>query len=274
MLDLTRARRDMESWIYGALAQTTSVFARVLYANEAISYVEDPSHRHDTLFVLGHLGLRDSGRFLNLCRWPTNPHSSVWHPSTLPDHNEACLLDPNRPTDAALCDEVAGELSAPELCREPRCLVLTLACQPCCRMLIVRREPEQPFDNQTPQRAMRFIALADRIIQRAINLTLSAETQPHKPEWALRPNTQDVEQLLLQLSPTEKRVLKRLRQHETEKQVAEILERSPNTIHVHVKNIYRKLRVGNRRELLKLLNDYFPENEAGFHDNYPQARSA
>ena len=51
------------------------------------------------------------------------------------------------------------------------------------------------------------------------------------------------------LSPTEKKVGALLLQRMTEQRIAEHLERSPNTIHVHVRNIYRKLGIRSRREL-------------------------
>ena len=51
------------------------------------------------------------------------------------------------------------------------------------------------------------------------------------------------------LSQTERRVCAYLLQGLTEKQIAELLERSPNTIHTHVRNIYRTLAVSSRKEL-------------------------
>lgn len=51
------------------------------------------------------------------------------------------------------------------------------------------------------------------------------------------------------LSPTEKRVCSLLLQRLTEQRIAEQLERSPNTVHVHVRNIYRKLGVRTRKQL-------------------------
>ena len=51
------------------------------------------------------------------------------------------------------------------------------------------------------------------------------------------------------LSPMEGKVLELLRAGFTEKAIAKRLSRSPNTIHVHVRNIYRKLFVGSRAEL-------------------------
>lgn len=53
----------------------------------------------------------------------------------------------------------------------------------------------------------------------------------------------------LPLSPTEKRVCALLLNRMTEKQVAEYLSRSPNTVHVHVRNIYRKLGIRSRETL-------------------------
>ena len=52
------------------------------------------------------------------------------------------------------------------------------------------------------------------------------------------------------LSPTERKVYDLLLKHMTERQVAQNLDRSHNTIHVHVRNIYRKLGVRTRQQLL------------------------
>ncbi|MEQ9454954.1 MAG: helix-turn-helix transcriptional regulator [Phycisphaeraceae bacterium] len=56
------------------------------------------------------------------------------------------------------------------------------------------------------------------------------------------------------LSTTEQKILKYLKQALTEKQIAEEINRSPHTVHVHVKSIYLKLGVSSRRELLARLN--------------------
>ena len=53
----------------------------------------------------------------------------------------------------------------------------------------------------------------------------------------------------IRLSPTEKRICVLLLHRLTERQIAEQLGRSPNTVHVHIRNIYRKLGVHKRREL-------------------------
>lgn len=55
---------------------------------------------------------------------------------------------------------------------------------------------------------------------------------------------------LKSLSQTEERVALLLEQGLTERQVAEALNRSRHTVHVHVKNIYRKLGVRSRSECI------------------------
>jgi len=63
-----------------------------------------------------------------------------------------------------------------------------------------------------------------------------------------KPNTVD---MLRKLSKTERSVLEHLLEaNRTEREVANTLHRSPHTIHVHVKSIYRKLNVSSRRELI------------------------
>lgn len=58
--------------------------------------------------------------------------------------------------------------------------------------------------------------------------------------------------LLGKLTRTERRVLEMLRSNATEKNIADNMHRSPHTIHVHVKNIYRKLGIGSRKQLQDL----------------------
>jgi len=65
------------------------------------------------------------------------------------------------------------------------------------------------------------------------------------------------------LSKTERRVYDLLMKRMTERQVAEHLERSPNTIHVHVRNIYRKIGVRSRLQL------YNAHNHAAKKKNKP-----
>lgn len=69
----------------------------------------------------------------------------------------------------------------------------------------------------------------------------------------------------LPLSETESAVFELLKERLTEREVAAKLNRSPHTIHVHVKNIYRKMRVSSREELLQLEE---PATNGNSHPDY------
>ena len=58
------------------------------------------------------------------------------------------------------------------------------------------------------------------------------------------------------LSRSERAILPMLLQHLTENAIADRLNRSPNTIHAHVKSIYRKLGVRSRSELRQHYNPH------------------
>ncbi|MGB0768631.1 MAG: helix-turn-helix transcriptional regulator [Phycisphaeraceae bacterium] len=65
-----------------------------------------------------------------------------------------------------------------------------------------------------------------------------------------RPQSPPPQRSVPPLSPTEKKVCALLLERYTEQRIADFMQRSPNTIHVHVRNIYRKLGVRTRKELL------------------------
>lgn len=62
----------------------------------------------------------------------------------------------------------------------------------------------------------------------------------------------DPSALLSKLSQTERHILQLLLTGHTERKIGQTLHRSPHTVHVHVKNTYRKLGVNSRRQLQDL----------------------
>ncbi len=68
-------------------------------------------------------------------------------------------------------------------------------------------------------------------------------------DWHEDPSQRPHQREVLPLSPTEKKVCALLLQRLTEPRIAEHMDRSQNTIHVHVRNIYRKLGIKKRSEL-------------------------
>lgn len=88
--------------------------------------------------------------------------------------------------------------------------------------------------------------LQRELVPRGYDLRRSEEGMVHQPV--------STAELLGKLSKTEMHVLGYLRSEMTEKRIADTIGRSPHTVHVHVKNIYRKLGVSSRKDLLTLFN--------------------
>ncbi|MEX0654352.1 MAG: LuxR C-terminal-related transcriptional regulator [Phycisphaeraceae bacterium] len=147
--------------------------------------------------------------------------------------------------------KVKAMLPAPlhALCRLADAFALSVTVEERCwaALLALRHPRRRPF-----VAVEREAVLARR---GAIRNALWHGLHAHRPA---RPATRD---LLARLSQTERQVLDRLRHNATERQVAQQLGRSPHTVHVHVKNIYRKLAVRSRRQLQNLL-DADAENPA------------
>ncbi|HEY8499602.1 MAG TPA: helix-turn-helix transcriptional regulator, partial [Clostridia bacterium] len=69
----------------------------------------------------------------------------------------------------------------------------------------------------------------------------------------------------LGLSPREKEVASLLLQGQSAKEIAVILEISISTVNFHIKNLYKKLNIGNRSELFARFALY----DASSHDIMP-----
>ncbi|MEZ6191683.1 MAG: LuxR C-terminal-related transcriptional regulator [Phycisphaerales bacterium] len=227
---------------------------RVIHACEAVAMMRDPATGQETVYAACRTGRLETPRYNTLRKWPSNTCSLYWRGNENTSTDQACLLKPEDAAHAAVCQEVARELAAPEINEDIRCLGLTLSCKPICKALFVRLAPRPPFEERDSESIMRFTAQASYILQQSFYRDQN-DPDIDSPPLQFVHNTSDISQLLDQLSSTEHRVLQRLRLNETERQVALSLGRSPNTVHVHVKSIYRKLRVTSRKQLLKLLSN-------------------
>lgn len=81
--------------------------------------------------------------------------------------------------------------------------------------------------------------------------TRRAESPPRSRNSPTDPTPDHTPHTAPPLSPTETKVYHLLLKRFTERQVAEHLGRSYNTVHVHVRNIYRKLGIRSRKQLFE-----------------------
>ncbi len=129
-----------------------------------------------------------------------------------------------------------------------------------CLLLLLRCGDNGPFKRQHEQRLQRLRPFLAQALQRAFH----QETRHVSPHDASHISTatplspagvytpQSPASLLAKLSRTEQQVLSYLRSRYTEREIASRMRRSPHTVHVHVKNIYRKLSINSRKELLSM----------------------
>ncbi len=243
--------------MYGAMAHTADVLMRVIDADASVAMILDGPNQIEVV----HIGSRGidltSGQYGQLRTWPTDPRSDLWRFMKTTGQCNACLLDPGMPAESERCQEIVRVWRAVGTRIHPVCMSITLSSQPQCHALFVRRRERSLFVQSDLDRTKRFAPQVGRAIQLG-----------HRNELQLlgrTPSTSDpvvtimpVRDLLDRLSTTENRVLHRLQLLETERQIADALSRSPNTIHAHVKSIYRKLMVNNRKQLIDLLQHQNP----------------
>ncbi len=252
MLDLTRVFRDLESPTYGALAHAVDILMRVIDAQAALALTWDKPSQIEQVY-LGLQGIKlTSDQYRQLRYWPTDPHSKLWQQLKTTAHQDPRLFAPDYPRDAQICEELSRATAFPQARIDPTSLCVSLSSKPNCRLLFLRCLGKSPFMHKDIDRLSRFTPQATELIQQAHRREL--QRLGRTPKTTAPPVTiMPVQDLLKRLSATEHRVMERLQLNETEREVADALNRSPNTIHVHVKSIYRKLMVTSRGQLLALL---------------------
>jgi DNA-binding CsgD family transcriptional regulator len=260
MSDPSCVLRDLASPTYGVMSHVVGVLMRAIKADGAVALCRDAVTRQETVYLNMRYKPVGPDWCDKLRQWPTDPRSGFWR--TRWDHTEdrARILNPRDPDDAACCQDIVNILAMRELIGCARCLCLSLASRPSCRVLFIRMETQPPFVQQDAESLKYYAEQCGHLIQGVHRRELGHRNGGRLPLKISGEET-PVEDLLDRLSCTEHRVLQRLRLHETERQAAEVLGRSPNTIHVHVKSIYRKLRVTSRRQLLSMLECVQPAEE-------------
>jgi DNA-binding NarL/FixJ family response regulator len=133
------------------------------------------------------------------------------------------------------------------------CMMFKLSEAAAAIVVLMRVAPSDYFQEQTLQEAERLRPGLTRLLRAGLHQDSNRGLTSPSPSGRPRPNAIDLADMLGRLSKTERHVLDLLRSLLTERSIAEQMQRSPHTIHVHVKNIYRKLNISSRRQLL----DYF-----------------
>lgn len=252
MMDLISVREGLESPIVAAFTHVAGVVGGAMEADvTALRLHHAPSHPHTRLALAPRLRLHAPGRAA-LRKWIDSDHpvddflthrypgGHVCRPRDLNSHPTldgagATRFDGLRPE----IDVIDGIMATYPVSDKFHAV-----------MLLARCRPGDRFEDPLIEQLRQLHTPIARALNAACRQQLGLGGNP--PSHALPPNL-TVAQLVARLSETEQQVLRYVRSNATEPEIAKALNRSRHTIHVHVKNIYRKLGVGSRRQLHALL---------------------
>lgn len=241
----------LDSPLFGALTHVVESMSPPLRADVAAGRVFGVAAEAPLAYVnAGRLGLSALGP--DLQAWPLREHSAFEYAYRLPVRDGAFW--PTQWTDREKKAFFDDQRFHP-LTQSYRVVdVLGVACpldrSATCILLFLRCDQSGPFEGHHLHTAQRLHPALSRNLRQGYRQQVPARAA--KPPTA-RLNAVPLTRLLAKLSPMERTILNHLRSDLTEREVAHRLRRSPHTIHVHVKNIYRKLDVTSRKQLMNRL---------------------
>lgn len=246
----------LESALFGSLVHAVNVSALIVQADiSAIRLFEGPERALSTYANANRLGL-DWAAVQALQQWPATEGSifELAHGKRLCDHVFRASDLTQQFGDPR--DRFFGHLKPFATVSDAFCVTFPVIEPAWCMIAYVRCAPNPPFDEYQTQMLERFKPALARVTrggyQRELNGTAVAN---ERPQALPGDRGAKATHLLAKLSRTERLILSFLRSEATERQIAQTIHRSPHTIHVHVKNIYRKLSVNSRRMLLALFDN-------------------
>ncbi len=236
---------ELESPVHRTLVHVVSIGRAALGADvAAVRLFDDPDLPRNSYVEACRLHLPPHDE-AELSRWPRDAQGLFAHSNHLkPSKPRAgSVFQPLR--DGGYPDDLYRPIQTFVPVVDDLCTAFSVAERGWCLAAFLRCEGREPFSEDH----VRLLEHLQPSIRRSVEQGHRAERNPHAT--VILPPVSPTD-LLARLSATERRVLNHLRADLTERQIAQTLGRSRHTVHVHVKNIYRKVNVSSRRELAQL----------------------
>lgn len=243
----------LRSDTFGALAHVTEVLIDAVDADAAAGKVFSETPKDDCAYVSTPGIATSPKQRRDLQRWPMDPRSSFTLYTRESMINDVCLLCPHSPGNGQICGEFFKSLSPLADVNTAMCMSLPVAPPTRCLLMFMRCRDSDPFTDKDVDLIRRYKPATSRVLQRGFLRQFNSGGRA-EPNGSFTPGALSIHELLGRLSDTENRILERLRLRETERIIAEAIGRSPHTVHVHVKSIYRKLMISSRGELFTILD--------------------
>lgn len=252
MTDESGIYAKLDSPLFGALVQAVEVAASALTAPLAAARVfNSPLHAPSLYVSAGRLRTTRREQAA-LEAWPASPRSLF---DVIRQHGPAQMVF--RPRE--LFSEGYGDGTSLYERIERLCPIKDALCAPLevkggavwATAVFLRCEDQPPFSDAELDTLERLRPAMTRVILAGFEREMWRK-QPTAAEVIDAGHPIGIHELIHRLSHTERAVLSHLRSRLTERQIAERMNRSRHTVHVHVKSIYRKLGVRSRQQLLNL----------------------
>lgn len=273
MPDEVRIFSLLGSWLYGSMIHATGVLGRAFEADlTAVRVYGIKDLKHASFVDTGRLGLT-SKQDKAVQSWAVAPgelfdqimHSSmrdgVFRPRDIlgkpPDPLEAHESQTTDATTMSPADERYSFTGLGEaiMMRDCLCMSMSVYSDIWATVALMRQKGSKPLDHNDLLTLKKVKpALAHMLRSGCARQGLTAQSvAPRKRMGGGK--RYSTEQIIAKLTRTECQVLGYLRLAATEREISQEVHRSPHTVHVHVKNIYRKLEVSSRGELMELFGD-------------------
>ncbi|QDU33300.1 Bacterial regulatory protein, luxR family [Poriferisphaera corsica] len=238
--DITN-NNQLESPLFGSLIHATEVSSSILKSHIAIGCIVDHKNNAQSHYISANHFNTSQDKINNLIPITQHIRSLKLNSSTItitdiashPNHTPFILQQPLN--DSTTISDLI-------------CLNLDVNINTNILIVYLRCNDATPFTEQA-------ISLLEQLkpnIARMLTFGAQRELLGHDSDLPHAPNTPSPLNQINKLSKTERIVFDHLRKEMTEKEIAQVMSRSKHTIHVYVKNIYNKLNISSRRELLEL----------------------
>jgi DNA-binding CsgD family transcriptional regulator len=253
MLDEVRVYARLESPMFGALAHVIATTATQVRADvSAIRVFDSVAHPTGTYVEARRLRLPEEHEAA-LQAWPEAPDSIFEFA------RERSMFDttfrPRQAVDEATYSQAGffRGLLPHVTVTDAYCITFPLVGPAWCMVAYLRSEPRGAFDESEFAALHRFKPAMLRVVKSGYHRHVQTQVQGSiKPGLSAEQARMSPADVIAKLSRTERQILQYLYTTATERQIAQSIHRSPHTVHVHVKNIYRKLGVNSRRQLQAL----------------------
>lgn len=262
MQDVEAAYARLESPLLGALIHAATVTAPVVDATVTAAHIYASPVPPMGFFVDARRLALSAEQLKPLETWPKSADSLFAH-AVQWGWTEACFRPQHALTSrAGEPSALFGPLNGVTRVVDCVCVSFRLTSSAWCLIAFLRCSNQPAFAPRDTASIEQIKPMLARVVQDGLRRERApraggaggsddfAATAP----TSKRSVRQSPDELFKSLSKTEQQILPHLRSAATEREIAQAIHRSPHTVHVHVKNIYRKLGIGSRRELQELFS--------------------